>query len=218
MHVNSFFGGTIGGIVLQLGIGVISGNAIYRIRVIENIILMTIITSFGFAKFDCGSVKCADEEQRYALDNLRILSWIIAGWVAVVTHFIVSIFVGNMIDDEYEFNATTVAEDVQKELVRLEDLAKNSRMVEAKFGLKKKGYEKCEKCRATMIPLYPKDARSGFSYCKTCKKDEKSQIIFWCDRCWESVCMKCSSYPWKAECINFTVGQTQTVEMETVEN
>merc|ERR1712129_489675 len=92
------FGGCIGGIVLQLGIGVITGNAIYRIRVIENVILMTVISVFGFAKFDCGSVKCANKDDRYALDNLRILSWIIAGWVAVVTHFIVSIFVSKMID------------------------------------------------------------------------------------------------------------------------
>merc|ERR1712228_164741 len=214
-----FLAGSIGGIILQLGIGVITGNAIYRIRVIENIILMTWVTVFGFAKFDCGSVKCADEEQRYALDNLRILSWIIAGWVAVITHFIVSIFVGNMIDEDYDFNATTVAEKVQKELERIEVMTNNSREIEAKLGLKKRGYPVCKKCRLKRIPLYAKDC--AYKKCILCEEyGDKQAVNFWCDNCGNSLCVPCSAYPWKADFANSTTTgiQTKAVEMETVEN
>ena len=107
--LNSFGMFVIGGIVLQLGIAGITGPALYNIRVIENFLIMTVISLFAFYKFDCDY--CADKHQRHAVNNLRILSWIIGGWSSVIIHFITSLLMPKIIDPEYDFNITTQTED-----------------------------------------------------------------------------------------------------------
>ena len=86
----SFFCVIIGGVSLQLGIAGITGPGLYAMRVIENICIMTVITTFSYHSFDCW--KCADKTQRQAWShvnddgNQRIFSWIICGWIAIIVH------------------------------------------------------------------------------------------------------------------------------------
>eukprot|EP01084_Bolivina_argentea_P231814 390825_1 len=106
----------IGGAILQLGIAGISGPALYALRVVENFIIMIVITIFAFYKFDCEY--CADKHQRYAVDNYRILSWIICGWISITIHLITSLIMPKIIDPEYDLNVTTQTEDHWKEWQR----------------------------------------------------------------------------------------------------
>ena len=95
--------GLIGIMVLQLGIIFLSGIKTYMLRMIENIIAMSIITIFTFNnKINCEY--CADGKLRSALRNERIMVWLILGWVFVIVHIITSFVVSKMIRPNYTCN------------------------------------------------------------------------------------------------------------------
>ena len=52
----------------------------------EMIILLTVITIFGYVEFDC--IICADAQDRQASNNPYIQMFIIAGWITMVIDFI----------------------------------------------------------------------------------------------------------------------------------
>ena len=106
------------GILLQLGIAIITGGGIYVIRVIENFIIMTIITIFAFSSFDCDY--CVDSKQRQAWSplnddgNIRILVWIFSGWFAIIIHLITSLLMTKIVDDQYKLNIAAGIEQYWK--------------------------------------------------------------------------------------------------------
>ena len=87
------------GIVLQLGIVFFAGMEFFTIRIIENIILMSIITWFAFDSNIASNCDfCADADTRQATYNDRIFAWIVVGWSAVISHAIASIYVSKMVN------------------------------------------------------------------------------------------------------------------------
>ena len=86
-------------------------------RVIENLLIMIVITIFAFYQFDCQY--CADSEQRQAWKawnndeegNKRIFVWIINGWISIIIHLITSLLMIKLVDDDYDFNVATIAEE-----------------------------------------------------------------------------------------------------------
>eukprot|EP01084_Bolivina_argentea_P314164 544141_1 len=94
------------GVMFQLGIAILSSRTLYVLRIIENVVLMCIVTIFGFLKFDCKY--CAESENRYAFYNYRILTWIVIGWVAIIIHTITSIIMTKIIDKSYTLNIDNV--------------------------------------------------------------------------------------------------------------
>eukprot|EP01083_Nonionella_stella_P048656 129952_1 len=104
------------GVVSQLGIAVITGKAIYFMRTVENCFLMVLISIFALIKFDC--TRCADAEQRHVLNNNNdyILAWLVAGWVAVLTHLAMTIKMNKVINPEYDMNVQTVVDAIKKDL------------------------------------------------------------------------------------------------------
>eukprot|EP01084_Bolivina_argentea_P231815 390835_1 len=115
----TFFGVIIGGVALQLGIGGITGGVIYALRVLENFIIMTVITIFAFYQFDCW--RCADSIQRQAWSpanddgNKRIFVWVCNGWVAILIHLVTSLLMIKIMDEDYEFNVATYAQEKLEE-------------------------------------------------------------------------------------------------------
>ena len=80
------------GVVLQLGMFLFNGVGFFIVRIIENIILMSIITWFAFDdSIDCSI--CANPDLRQASYNKRIFIWIVVGWISIVVHIISSIMV-----------------------------------------------------------------------------------------------------------------------------
>ena len=92
--------------MLQLGVFGIAGAALYKIRIAENIILMSVISVFAAIEFNC--YKCADANLRNLEYNERIMLWIVIGWTSVTVHTIMSFIVGKLIDDEYEYDIAEV--------------------------------------------------------------------------------------------------------------
>eukprot|EP01083_Nonionella_stella_P102688 292298_1 len=104
----------ITGVVFQLGIAVITGKVIYLLRVIENCFLMVLVSVFAFIKFDCPY--CADKVERHALGNPRILAWLIAGWLSVILHMIMTIKMQKVIDDDYDMEVSTIIKELKEHL------------------------------------------------------------------------------------------------------
>eukprot|EP01083_Nonionella_stella_P035421 96644_1 len=104
----------ITGVVFQLGIAVITGKVIYLLRVIENCFLMVLVSVFAFIKFDCPY--CADKVERHALGNPRILAWLIAGWLSVILHMIMTIKMQKVIDDDYDMEVGTIIKELKEHL------------------------------------------------------------------------------------------------------
>jgi len=115
-----FLGALIIGVVLQLGIAGITGGGVYALRVIENFLIMTVITIFAFYQFDCW--RCADSKQRQAWSpinddgNKRIFVWIVNGWISITVHLVTSLLMIQLIDKDYDYNlASAVLKDAKKE-------------------------------------------------------------------------------------------------------
>ena len=99
------------GMVLQLGIVGLAGGEFFLVRILENIVLLSIITLFAFNdKIVCNL--CADEDLRQATYNPRILGWIIVAWISILIHIITSIYMTKLINEN---DAVTI-----KELATLE--------------------------------------------------------------------------------------------------
>eukprot|EP01084_Bolivina_argentea_P052488 96430_1 len=105
-----FLGMAMSGIVFQLGILGLSGKTLYIVRMIENVMLMATVTTFAFIRFDCDY--CADQVERSAMNNVRILIWIASGWIGVFLHIVTSFFVSGYITPSYEFDVKSMAIDV----------------------------------------------------------------------------------------------------------
>lgn len=101
------------GITLQLGILGIAGRAMYVIRMIENVILICVITWFAFDKrIDCEY--CSDPETRHPFKNERVLTWLIIGWISITIHIASSFIVSTLIKDDYTYNFATIVEQQAK--------------------------------------------------------------------------------------------------------
>ena len=88
--------------VLQLGILFVSGSQLYIFRMIENVIVMSVITLFAFNdQISCNY--CANKDDRSAFKNERIMIWIIIGWVSICIHIVSSYFVSKMIRNNYRW-------------------------------------------------------------------------------------------------------------------
>ena len=213
-NVDSLLGAPFVGVVVQLGIGIVTGNAIYRVRVIENTIIMTVISIFAFVQFECD--KCADADTRYALDNQRILSWVSAGWFAVMVHLIVSVIMTKMIDKDYDFDVTKLIDEIQTTLDR--DRIERKKSAQLVRALKLKGhFPRCVKCGDKTIPLRASDFEvdkyhdasriKSIGKCRTgkCEESNASQVLFRCQFCEKSICMTCSDYQGKDQALNRTL-------------
>ena len=86
---------------LQLGVLVVSGRQLYIIRMVENILVMIVITLFAFTDINCKY--CADPIERSANNNERVMIWLIIGWASVAVHIFASYFVSKMIKPNYDF-------------------------------------------------------------------------------------------------------------------
>eukprot|EP01083_Nonionella_stella_P075744 206014_1 len=102
----------ITGFVFQMGILGIAGRTLYFIRVIENILLMCLISIFAFMEFDCDY--CAASKKRSALENDRILAWIVVGWVSVSIHCVLSLIMPKFISEFYRYDIHNIAQDFYK--------------------------------------------------------------------------------------------------------
>ena len=108
-------GGILAGIVFQLGLLFISGNGLYILRMVENVIVMSVITVFAFvSSIDC--YYCADPMHRSANKNPRVLTWIIIGWSAITIHILTSFAVLRMIDHDYDFSMDELSHSMSKEV------------------------------------------------------------------------------------------------------
>eukprot|EP01083_Nonionella_stella_P104523 299674_1 len=97
------------GFVFQMGILGLAGRALYFIRVIENLLLMSLISVFAFMEFDCDH--CADATERSADNNPRIMGWVVAGWISVGIHCILSFIMPNFIADYYKGDIHKLAQE-----------------------------------------------------------------------------------------------------------
>merc|ERR1712228_161653 len=103
-----FFGLITMGLVFQLGIVLLTGRRLYVLRMIENFILMIVITVFAFMEFECEH--CTHSEQRAAMNNARIFIWIVTGWVSVIIHAISSCFIPTFIHAQWDLDVSSMAQ------------------------------------------------------------------------------------------------------------
>eukprot|EP01084_Bolivina_argentea_P186340 321225_1 len=183
---------SIAGIVFQLGIAVLSGRAIYIIRVFENFLLMSIISIFTFLKFNC--LYCADAHERHVLDNQRIMTWLIVGWVSVILHTCMTFLMDKVIDKDYKMDVATIVDNIQKDLeekykeyIKLQQrLVKLARIraymrrhtkEEIAIRYKDKFLPDCI-CGAKLVPMRRKDILISYN-------DSKTVII--CSKCLQGI-------------------------------
>ena len=88
------------GFPFQLGIFCITGKGLYIIRMIENVVLMSIITLFAF-NLDIDCKYCVDPNLRSPLKNERAFVWIVVAWVCVISHILLSFVMNQIIDNTY---------------------------------------------------------------------------------------------------------------------
>ena len=98
------------GVTFQLGILGIGGTALYAIRMIENVILMGLVSSFAFVS----SIKCyyCNDFEIRSVENDRILIWIIIGWTATVGHIISSFGVNLLLRNDYQWSFDMILQEL----------------------------------------------------------------------------------------------------------
>ena len=114
----------LAGFVFQLGIFFISGKGLYVIRMIENVLVMCVITLFAFDQsIDCDI--CADPVTRSPMKNTRIMTWMIIGWVSIVVHVVCSIFVSKMINKYYWLRMESIYENEEQKMADMDAISES---------------------------------------------------------------------------------------------
>merc|ERR1712079_219752 len=61
-------------------------------------------------------IHCEESNLRNALNNRRILTWIIVGWCSVIIHLVLSILMRHVIDPEYEYSSDKLKEEIMERI------------------------------------------------------------------------------------------------------
>lgn len=95
------------GLMFQLGLLGLGGTFMFGLRICENITLMGLITFFAYNDtLDCDI--CFNPQKRTAIHNPRVLAWIVIGWVMLIIHAILCLFVNKMISKQCDVNKVLI--------------------------------------------------------------------------------------------------------------
>lgn len=90
-------------LIFQVGIIINIRTGILSIRIVENIVVMAIITLFAANDtIDCNI--CTGPQGRQIYSNPRIFEWIVTGWISIFLHGLLSVYVRQFVDQEKIIN------------------------------------------------------------------------------------------------------------------